>query len=110
MKNMLLIFFILFFAAAGAGAWDNPHKAAAPEITIAADKPSQITLENRRVQTITGDTFTYDTGARLITIEAESLTARHFLRDVQNGRRSARAGVTLTPVRQSPFNTAYTAR
>lgn len=91
-------------------AWDNPNRAAAPQSSVAADKASQIRLENRRVQNINGDTFTYNTGRKVITIKADSPASRQFLRDVQSGRTSAGASVRLTPDRNSPFNTEYKAR
>ena len=91
-------------------AWDNPNKSAAPQRSVAADKPAQIKLENRRVQNINGDTFTYNTGNKVITVKADSLVSRQFIRDVQSGRKSASANVMLTPQRQSPFNTEYKAR
>jgi len=106
---LLAMTFSLLFSG-NAFAWDNPNKAAAPFITVKADKPSKIMLENRRVQSVDGDTFTYNTGRKILTIKADSLTVRQFIRDVENGRRSARATVTLTPQHRSIFNTEFKAR
>jgi hypothetical protein len=91
-------------------AWDNPNKSAAPRITVAADKPSTLKLENRRVKSIDGNTFTYDTGRKVLTITADSTKSRIFLDEVKSGRISAHASVNLIPQRQSPFNTEYKAR
>lgn len=79
-------------------------------ISAAADRPVKLTLENHRVHTINGDALTYDTGRKIITIRADSAKSRRFLKEVKDGRKSARADVTLTPQRKSPFNTAYKAR
>ena len=108
MKTILSIILILLPAIAFT--WDNPNKSAAPQITVAADKPSTLKLENRRVKSIDGNTFTYDTGRKVLTIKADSSKSRIFLQEVQNGRTSAHVGVNLIPQRQSPFNTEYKAR
>lgn len=91
-------------------AGDNPNKAAAPQNAVPPGSSGKIKLENRRVQNVNGDNFTYDTGKKIITIKADSPASRQFIKDVQSGRKSAGAGVTLTPRRQSPFNTEYKAR
>jgi hypothetical protein len=111
MKSIFLICaVILSFSGMPAAAWDNPHREAAPFIKIPADRPAKIRLENRRVQNINGDTFSYKTNGRTVTIKADSAAARRFVQDVRAGRRSAAAAVVLTPVRQSPFNSEYKAR
>lgn len=91
-------------------AWDNPNKTAAHFQTVPADRPSQLTLECRRVKSINGGDIAYDLGKRVILIKADSYTARRFADDVRQGRRSASASVTLTPERKSPFNDVYKAK
>jgi len=109
MKHILIA--LVFFLIPVLGySWDNPNKSAAPQISVTADKQSTIKLENRRVQSINGDSFTYNTGKKVITIKADSLQSRQFIKDVKDGRKSAVATVTLTPQRQSPFNAQYKAR
>jgi len=71
---------------------------------------TSLRLENRRVQNINGNSFTYNTGKKVITIKADSPQSRQFIKDVKDGRKSASATVTLTPQRQSPFNREYKAR
>jgi hypothetical protein len=110
MKKLLPAVIILLLIPATLFAWDNPNKAAAPQRQVAADKAFQITLETRSVQHVNGDTFTYDTGRGIITIKSDSFRARQFVKEVQSGRKSATARVTLTPQRKSPFNTEYKAR
>jgi hypothetical protein len=109
MKRIALALMLLFITAT-AVAGDNPGKSAAPFRDVPADRPSRVTLENRRVQNISGDTITYSTGRKTITIKADSPAARQFVRDVRAGRRSATADVTLVPDRKSPFNAEYKAR
>jgi len=91
-------------------AWDNPNQSAAPFRTVSPDKQSRMTLENRRAQSINGDTMTYNTGKKIITLKADSPVARRFMQDVKSGRKSAKETVTFLPVRQSPFNTEYKIR
>ena len=110
MRTLLILFAVLVLWTAPGFGWDNPNRAAAPPVRITAENSTDIMLENRRVHSIQGDTFTYDTGAGMITVQADSTAARRFVRDVQAGRKSARVGVILFPDRESPFNTKFKAR
>jgi hypothetical protein len=109
MKRILATLLISMFAVP-ALAWDNPNQSVAPFRNVSPDKQSRMTLENRRVQSVNGNTMTYNTGRETITLKADSAASRRFVEDVQSGRRTAREGVTLIPVRQSPFNTEYKIR
>jgi hypothetical protein len=80
-----------------------------PFISVFRDRPSNITLEARRVQSIRGDTMVYDLGKETITISADSPAARQFLKDVRAGSRSAYATVTLDPLRKNPLNKEFRA-
>jgi hypothetical protein len=112
MKTILSVILILLPICAFA--WDNPNKAPAPQISLIRGHVTStcplIKLENRRVQNINGDTFTYNTGSKILTIKADSTNSRLFLKEVQAGRTSAHAKVNLIPQRQSPFNTEFKAR
>jgi len=90
--------------------WHNPNRSAAMPQDMPAGKVSRIKLENRRVRAVNNNSFTYNTGRKIITVKADSLACRQFIRDVRAGRKSAGVSVTLTPRRSSPFNTEYTAR
>jgi len=109
MKRILLICMLLLITTP-AIAWENPSKSAAPTQNVPAERSRQVTLENRRVVSIRGNTIVYNLGRKTITIQADCFAAREFIRDVQAGRRSAKATVTLVPERVSPFNTIYKAR
>jgi adenylylsulfate kinase-like enzyme len=73
------------------------------------DRESPVTLEAQRVRSIDGDTIRYDLGREVVTIEADSGAASRFIREVAQGRCSARADVSLVPVRKSPFNDRFKA-
>jgi hypothetical protein len=100
---------IAFTVLATGPVWADSCYKAASFTSVPHDRPSTITLDARRVKAIQGDWITYDLGREIITIQADSFIARRFLRDVDRGRCSASASVTLDPVRESPFNTSFKA-
>ncbi|MDX9746070.1 MAG: hypothetical protein WCX84_06460 [Syntrophales bacterium] len=109
MKTLVTACIILAACTASAGDY-SCYRSAAPFLSVPEDRPSIVTLEARRVAAITGDTLTYNLGARTIRIEADSAASRRFLRDVRQGRCGASERITLEPVRKSPFNDHYKAR
>jgi len=108
MKTFVAAFIFLITTAASAGEYPC-YRGAVPFLSVPTDRPSIVTLEARRVVSITGNVLTYDIGTKTITIEADSAAARRFLRDVNRGRCSASEPTTLKPDRISPFNARYKA-
>lgn len=100
---------IFLLALAGPAAADSCYRKAVPFLSVPTDRPSVVTLEARRVVSITGNVLTYDLGTKTITIEADSAASIRFLLDVKRGRCSASERTTLEPDRTSPFNRRYKA-
>ncbi|MDI6615913.1 MAG: hypothetical protein QME27_04305 [Syntrophaceae bacterium] len=105
----MIIIIIAFTILASSLAWAESCYRAGAFTSVSHDRQSTVTLEASRVKAINGDRITYDLGPETITIQAESFAAQRFLRDVDRGRCSAQASVTLEPVRKSPFNTSFKA-
>ncbi len=83
---------------------------AVPFTSVPHDRDSRITLEARRVKSISGDYMAYDLGKETIKIKADSFASQRFLKDVKSGRATAHQNVTLQPIRKSPFNKDFKAR
>lgn len=108
MKTFVAAFIILITTAASAGE-NSCYRDAVPFLSVPTDRPSIVTLETRRVVSITGNVLIYDLGTKTIHIKADSAASIRFLLDVKRGRCSASERTTLVPDRISPFNDRYKA-
>ncbi len=104
-SKVLLIALISVLAQAG-----NCLPQSIPPVPIPHDRPIAITLEGRRVLSISGDSFVYNLGHETIVITAATAEFRRFLANVREGRRYAVIRATLIPERRSTFNERFQAQ
>jgi hypothetical protein len=105
--SMLLIG-VMIFAGSFCYAWDNPcYNSTMESKSVPKATRSNVTLESKRVRAIQDDIILYDLGKEMITIRADSLAAKAFIKEVRKGRCHAREPVTLEPETRSPPPAQY---
>ncbi|HEY6873345.1 MAG TPA: hypothetical protein VI298_11535 [Geobacteraceae bacterium] len=76
---------------------------------VPRNRPCTVTLEGRRVMSISGDAFVYNLGSGMIVITSDDDAFRSFLAKVKEGHREAKITVTLVPELKSLYNARFQA-
>ncbi len=98
------------FTGTCCSAWDNPCYVSGGESkSIPKTTRFNMTLETKRVRSIEGGVIVYDLGKESITIRAESLASRAFVKEIRKGRCNARGFVTIEPETKSSSAAQYKA-
>ncbi len=82
---------------------------AAPMKAVPRNRSFTVTLEGRRVMSISGDAFVYNLGNEMIVITSPKGEFRSFLARVKEGHREAKITVTLVPEQRSLYNARFQA-
>ncbi len=98
MRSVFLFIAGVFLATSLSHAWDNPcYSNAMGSKSVPKETRFTITLESKRVQSIQGNVVLYDLGKEIITIRADGLAAKSFLKEVREGRCHAKEPIMLEP-------------
>lgn len=82
---------------------------ALPVKEVPRNRPFTVTLEGRRVMSISGDAFVYNLGNEMIVITSRKGEFRNFLARVKEGHREVKITVTLVPEQRSLYNARFQA-
>ncbi len=82
---------------------------ALPVKAVPRNRPFTVTLEGRRVMSISGDAFVYNLGNEMIVITSQKGEFRNFLARVKEGHREVKITVTLVPEQRSLYNARFQA-
>lgn len=82
---------------------------AVPPAMESRNRPFTVTLDGRRVISISGDSVVYDLGNETIVITSSSEAFRNFLARIKEGRRDAKITMTLVPEQKSLYNARFQA-
>jgi hypothetical protein len=87
----------------------DPLVPSVPSAIAPRNHPFSVTLDGRRVISISGDSAVYSLGNDTIVITSTSDLFRTFLARIKEGRRDTKITVTLVPEQKSLFNARFQA-